>query len=270
MSSNAVTYARIVHARGVAERSSRRAFFAVLGLVFAGSAVLTVRSCESMSATGGMAMPGGWTMSMAWMRIPGQRWAGAAASFLGMWMVMMVAMMLPSLAPVLWGYRQALGGLGAWRLNWLTALVGAGYFAVWGGLGFVVFEVGGVAVEAEMRAPLLSRAIPTASVVVVLLAAALQLSGWKAHHLACWRDISGWPAADPGAAWKRGLRLGFHCICGCAGWTAMLVVMGVMDLRVMAVVTAAITMERLVPAGERIRRTMGAVAIGVACCLWCG
>jgi hypothetical protein len=35
-------------------------------------------------------MTGGWTMSMAWMRMPGQTWPGAAASFLGMWVVMMV------------------------------------------------------------------------------------------------------------------------------------------------------------------------------------
>jgi len=40
-------------------------------------------------------MPGGWTMAMAWTRMPGQTWPGAAASFLGMWVVMMVAMMLP-------------------------------------------------------------------------------------------------------------------------------------------------------------------------------
>jgi hypothetical protein len=33
-----------------------------------------------MSAMGEMAMPGGWTMSTAWMRMPGQTWAGAAAS----------------------------------------------------------------------------------------------------------------------------------------------------------------------------------------------
>jgi hypothetical protein len=38
-------------------------------------------------------MPGGWTMSMAWMRMPGQTWPGDAVSFLGIWVVMMVAMM---------------------------------------------------------------------------------------------------------------------------------------------------------------------------------
>ncbi len=44
-----------------------------------------------------MEMPGDWTMSMAWMRMPGQSWVGAGGTFLGMWVVMMVAMMLPSL-----------------------------------------------------------------------------------------------------------------------------------------------------------------------------
>lgn len=32
---------------------------------------------------------------MTWMQMPGQTWLGAAASFLGMWIMMMVAMMLP-------------------------------------------------------------------------------------------------------------------------------------------------------------------------------
>ena len=51
-----------------------------------------------MSRMDEMATPGGWTMSMAWMRMPGKTWPGAAASFVGMWVVMM----LPSLAPMLW------------------------------------------------------------------------------------------------------------------------------------------------------------------------
>ena len=58
-------------------------------------------------------MPGGWTMSMAWMRMPGQTWPAAAAAFLGMWVVMMVAMMLPSLVLMLRRYRQAVGSTAA-------------------------------------------------------------------------------------------------------------------------------------------------------------
>jgi predicted metal-binding membrane protein len=42
----------------------------------------------------------------------------------------------------------------------------------------------------------------------------------------------------------------------------ILLVLGVMDLRAMAVVTAAITAERLAPAGERVARAIGAVVVG--------
>ena len=42
----------------------------------------------------------------------------------------------------------------------------------------------------------------------------------------------------------------------------ILLVVGVMDLRAMAVVTAAITIERLVPAGERVARAIGVIVVG--------
>ena len=89
-----------------------------------------------------MPMPGGWTMSMAWMRMPGQTWPGAAVSFLGMWVVMMMAMMLPSLVPMLGRYRQAVGRTGETRLGRLTALVGVAYFFVWTAFGMVAFALG--------------------------------------------------------------------------------------------------------------------------------
>lgn len=72
-------------------RASHRLFVAVSALLFAASVALTIFWCASMSPMG-MPMPGGWTMSMAWMRMPGQTGLGAAASFLGMWVAMMVAM----------------------------------------------------------------------------------------------------------------------------------------------------------------------------------
>ena len=42
----------------------------------------------------------------------------------------------------------------------------------------------------------------------------------------------------------------------------ILLVIGVMDLRAMAVVAAAIIFERLAPVGERVARATGAVVIG--------
>ena len=249
-----------------AERAFRQAFFGVSALLFAASAAVTIAWCTSMPAMGGMPMPGGWTMSMAWMRMPGQTWPGAAASFLGMWIVMMVAMMLPSLVPMLWRYRQAVGRTAGTRLGLLTVLVGTGYFFVWTVLGMAVFPLGVALAAVEMRQPALARAVPVAAGVVVLIAGALQLTAWKARHLACCRETPGRDctlSAGAGTAWRHGLRLGLQCSHCCGNLMVILLVFGVMDLRAMAVVTAAITAERLAPAGEGVARALGTVVAGV-------
>ena len=218
-----------------------------------------------MAAMGEMPMPGGWTMSMAWMRMPGQTWSGAAASFLGMWVVMMVAMMLPSLVPMLWRYRRAVGKAAKTPLGRLTALVGAGYFFVWIAFGLAAFPLGVTLAAIEMQQPTLARVVPVAVGVVVLIAGMFQFTAWKTHHLACCRETPGRGrslTADASTAWRHGLRLGIHCSLCCASLMAVLLVIGVMDLRAMAVVTAAITIERLAPAGERVARVIGAVVVG--------
>jgi predicted metal-binding membrane protein len=241
---------------------SERAFLAVAALLFAASAAVTIVWCNSMSAMGGMAMAGGWTMSMAWMRMPGQPWAGAAASFVGMWVVMMAAMMLPSLVPMLSRYRRAIGG--AQNLGSLTALVAAGYFLVWSTWGIAAFPLGVALAALEMRHPALSSAVPISVGVVVVIAGTFQFTAWKARRLDCCRDASGPGALSPGAvaAWRHGLRLGLHCSQCCAGLMTILLVIGVMDLRAMAMVAGAITVERLAPAGERVARAIGAVVVG--------
>jgi predicted metal-binding membrane protein len=248
------------------ERASQQAFFGVSALLFAASAAVTIVWCASMSAMGEMPMPGGWTMSMAWMRMPGQTWPGAAASFLGMWVVMMVAMMLPSVVPMLWRYRHAVGRTGETRLGRLTALVGVGYFVVWTVFGMAAFPLGVALATIEMQQPALARAAPGAVGVVVLVAGCLQLTAWKTRHLARCREAPGrgrMLPSDAGTAWRHGLRLGLHCTHSCAGLMAILWVIGVMDLRAMAVVAAAITVERLAPAGERVvARATGAVVVG--------
>ncbi len=64
------------------------------------------------------------------------------------------------------------------------------------------------------------------------------------------------------SAWRCGLRFGLHCGCCCANLMAILLVKGLMDLGAMAVVTAAITVERLTPAGEHVARSIGAFFVG--------
>jgi predicted metal-binding membrane protein len=248
--------------RGMA---SDRAFFGISALLFLAATAVTIVWSASMSAMGGMPMPGGWTMSTAWMRMAGQTWIGAAASFLGMWIMMMVAMMLPSLVPMLRRYRHAVDRTGETHLGRQTALVGAGYFFVWTVFGMAAFVLGVALAAVEMRQPALARVIPITVGVVVLIAGALQFSAWKGRYLACCREEPGRGRAlpaDAGTAWRHGLRLGLHCCYCCAALMAILLVIGIMDLRAMAVVTAAINVERLAPAGERVARATGAVAIG--------
>ena len=242
---------------------SQQLFLVFSALVFVASATLTVGWCGSMSVIRGMAMPGGWTMSMAWMRMPGQTWLSAAASFVGMWAVMMVAMMMPSLVPMLQRYRETIGRGGETRLGRLTAMVGVGYYVVWTILGVAVFPLGAALASIEMRFPQLARAVPASTGALIIIAGALQFTRWKARYLAGCREGTACSHAleAHSGAFGHGLRLGLHCSYCCASLTAILLAIGVMDLRSMILVTGAITAERLAPTGQRVERAIGAVAV---------
>jgi len=261
--------ARAVRADGepVAARrasGSDLAFAGICALLFAASVAATLAQSVSMSAMGELPMPGGGSMSMLWMPTCGRTWARAAASFAGMWIVMMAAMMLPSLAQMLARYRETIGSqVRETQLALLTLRVAAGYWAVWIACGAAVFALGAALATLELRSATLARAVPFAAGLVVLLAGALQSSAWKARHLACCRAAP-CVAADAATAWRHGMHIGVHCGCCCAGLTAMLLAVGMTDLRMMAAVTAAINAERLLPDGARIARMVGAAAIGGA------
>jgi len=245
-------------------RISQQSFVGTLSLLFASSSVATVVLCRSMSNMGYMQMPGGWTMSGVWMLMPNQTWFGAAVSFLLMWTIMMVAMMLPSLAPMLGQYRNLAAGAGQNRLGGLTTVVGAGYFFVWAAIGLAVFALGVALSEVEMQRPDLSRYVPVAVGIMVLVIGALQFTPWKAHSLACCRET---PAgtlaltANAATAWRHGLRLGLQCVSCCFGLMMILIVIGVMDLSLMAVLTVAITAERLASNGIHVARGIGCVTV---------
>lgn len=213
--------------------------------------------------------PGGM-MSMAWMPLCGQSWIGAAVSFIGMWSVMMMTMMLPSLAPRLWHYRCDPGRAGELAALLSPAFAAAGYLLVWVLIGAAVYPLGAATMLITMHYPVLARAVPVATGLVLLAAGALQFTGWKAHHLACCRNDDcrappghGRASPTPAAtAWRQGLRLGIHCSQCSAGLTAALIVIGIMDWPVMIAVTAAINLERLAPAGERVARLTGVIVVG--------
>jgi predicted metal-binding membrane protein len=100
--------------------------------------------------------------------------------------------------------------------------------------------------------------------VIVAIVGALQFTAWKLHHLACCREgprLGSASPADAHTAWRFGLRLGVQCSYCCGSLMAMLLVVGVMDLVAMALVTAAITAERLASAGERVARVIGGIVV---------
>jgi predicted metal-binding membrane protein len=199
-------------------------------------------------------------LSMPPEHVHGETGLEAAVSFVAMWVVMMVPMMLPSLIPMLRRYRHAVTRTSDTRLARLTAVVSTGYFSVWAAFGIVAFILDGAL--AWVR-PALADVLPIAIGVVIATAGAMQFTGWKRRQLACCREAPGARVleGDAGTAWRHGLRLGLHCSYSCAGAMAILLVVGMMDLRAMALVTLAITVERLAPAGERVARGIGAAVV---------
>ncbi|MBV7483928.1 DUF2182 domain-containing protein [Bordetella sp. BOR01] len=194
-------------------------------------------------------------------------WLAGAASFVGMWTVMTVAMMLPALAPVLCRYRQAISPAGGLRASLLAGLAGMGYFCAWALLGMAIYPVIAILARAQAQWPALAAMVPAASGALLVVAGTIQCSRWKARYLAlCRQDAPVAPPACPARAWRHGWRLGRHCLCSCAGYTVVLLGTGIMDLRAMVAVAAAITVERLAPAGPRWASGTGAAvaAIGLA------
>lgn len=167
----------------------------------------------------------------------GEAWLAAAASFLGKWVMMMVAMMLPSLVPMLWRYRQ---GDRQDRRDTPRSAHGAGQHWVLlrvDPVGMAAFPVG-----------------------VALTAIEDAAAGVGARF----RSRSAWsPHIVGGRRHRLAIRLAPRSLLHL--WLcrlmAILLVIGIMDLRATAIVTAAITVERLAPAGERVARAVGGVVV---------
>ena len=95
----------------------------------------------------------------------------------------------------------------------------------------------------------------------VLAAGLSQISRWKAHQLQCCSHrLEAHASSDVSRAWIDGLRLRMSCVCCCAPLTTLLVVFGLMDVRVMTIVTIATALERSQRIGVRVARLTGVVA----------
>jgi predicted metal-binding membrane protein len=232
-------------------------------VVFVIAAGTTLYLTHSMS--GGMLMPGNWTMSMMWMVMPKQTWLGAALSFVGMWLAMMVAMMLPSSLPILLLYRRAALFRGEAGVGWRTFVVGAGYFFVWMQFGVLAYLLGEALTRASMASVAVCRLVPLAASAALVLAGVFQVSPWKSACLRHCRDPLSVVAHHLHDGWRGALGLGIHhgAFCAACCWALMLIqlVLGVMNLAVMVTVGIVIALEKLISRGELVARITGVMSI---------
>jgi predicted metal-binding membrane protein len=158
---------------------SVRTPYIIAVLVSLCAAVVTLYFYYSMS--NGMPMPGNWTMSMMWMPMGGE--LAAAAIFTLMWLAMMVAMMLPSIMPMLILYRRAAVLYREEHLGQVMFVLGAGYFFVWTIFGVIAYVIGVLITRGAMHSAAFSRALPFAGGLALCAAGLYQLSPWKSACL---------------------------------------------------------------------------------------
>ena len=190
--------------------------------------------------------------------------------FVGIWVTMMVAMMLPSLAPIVFGYariEEGSRGRGRIALTGATAVFVAGYLLAWataGLLGYMTVE--GVR-ELDPGFLAWDELGPYVAGAVILGAALYQLSPLKDRCLRQCRS----PAmllqhSRPGGvgALRMGFEHGGFCIGCCWALMAALVAVGVMNVAWMVIIAALIAAEKLLPWRAIANRGIAALLVVLA------
>jgi predicted metal-binding membrane protein len=214
-------------------------------------------------------MYGPMTGASAWMMTPVWDMAYILLLWL-MWAVMMAAMMLPSAAPMVLTYGSALRritGVAAARHVYALA---AGYLTAW-----VVFSAGAAALQRGLAAlllvsPMMELTSPRLGAALLVLAGLYQLTPLKHACLDACRSplaflMSRWRPRTSGA-FRLGLEHGASCVGCCWALMLLLFIGGVMNLAVIAALTAFVALEKLAPFGLYSTRVSGALLIAAA--LW--
>jgi predicted metal-binding membrane protein len=192
-----------------------------------------------------------------------------------MWALMMVAMMLPSAAPMILLFGRFVRRSGAGAAVARTGLFALSYVAVW-----ALFS----AAAALLQTALVSTGMVSAMALAVngrwasagllLLIAAYQLSPLKQACLAQCRSpmdflMRLWRPGIAGSV-RLGIVHGAYCVGCCWALMLLLFIGGVMNLTWIALVAAIVLVEKLAPPGERIRTIIAAVLVGAAIALAAG
>jgi predicted metal-binding membrane protein len=177
---------------------------------------------------------------------------GSFGWYLGIWVTMMAAMMLPSAAPAARSLAR--------RAPYVpTLLFTAGYLAVWTAYGIAAYAAYRLVGELDIGRLAWDRDGPYAAGAALVAAGVYELTPLKRRCLSHCRS------APPGNAFRSGLTHGCDCV-GCSGaLMAVLFVLGVMSLVWMGVVAIAIFAEKALPAGPRLAPVVAVtlVALGI-------
>ena len=192
----------------------------------------------------------------------------ALLPFLALWVLMMVAMMLPSVAPVAVLWTRLISGVstGLGRVVRMSLFLG-GYLLAWTACGAVAFA----ALAGTGRLLTVS---PTAAkwlgVAIFITAGIYQFTPWKAWCLRHCRSPVGALMYYIGFTGRsRDVRVGLHhgatCVGCCWGLMILLIAVGVMNVAVMAALAAVVFVEKLWRYGKPFGQAVGIVlaAIGV-------
>jgi predicted metal-binding membrane protein len=191
---------------------------------------------------------------------------GALGFFLGVWVVMMAAMMFPSVAPMVAVYSRA--SHGRWRGS--TAVFVAGYIATWTSAGLAGYLIAVVARDSGAISWDGSGRYIVAAILAA--AAAYQLTPLKDRCLSKCRNplgfvVTNWHAGRAGAL-RMGAEHGGWCLGWCWALMASLFALGIMSVGWMVFVAALIAGEKLMPwkaaANRGIALLLLALAVWVA------
>ena len=172
---------------------------------------------------------------------------GPLGWFLGVWVVMMAAMMLPSAIPAVTLYA----GLAKDRTSLAPLFFVGGYLAVWAAAGLAAFGLAAAGGRITGGVLAWDRAGRWAAGATLLLAAAYQLTPLKDACLARCRVplaflLGSWRPGRSGG-WRMGVTHGAWCAGCCWALMAALFALGVMSVAWTAVVAALVALEKILP-----------------------
>jgi predicted metal-binding membrane protein len=205
-----------------------------LGLVTALFALAAVGWWWTVRQMGGMDQ-GPWTS------------LGTLAWFLGVWVVMMAAMMFPSVAPTVALYSR----MTRQRSPLSPLLFAAGYLVTWAGAGLVAFTLAAAVGRVSGDVLAWDRAGRWVAGATLLVAAGYELSPLKDVCLGKCRSplaflVGVWRDGRRGAL-QMGARHGAWCVGCCWALMASLFALGVMSVAWMALVAGLIALEKTLP-----------------------